>query len=223
MDMIEDDINDIIMKANRGKGSNFNNKGDLKTLSKSLNLKLTALQDLNAPFSATQLPKEVKKITTKFGHLGVNVFEVNTNTTKYLIDTGTELDKISHIIPDIVLITHKHYDHSQFASEFSCPKVFPGELTPPFSDEIITYDVSGHYTPSIAYFFPKLSHPVCFMGDALFKRSMGGCSSPEAYKKAINNVNNVLNTLPEETILCVGHGPCTTVAAEKKENPFFLV
>jgi len=28
-------------------------------------------------------------------------------------------------------------------------------------------------------------------------------------------------TLSEETILCPGHGPMTTVQEEKKNNPFF--
>ncbi|MFV1995334.1 MAG: MBL fold metallo-hydrolase, partial [Verrucomicrobiales bacterium] len=28
-------------------------------------------------------------------------------------------------------------------------------------------------------------------------------------------------TLPDETVLCPGHGPLTTVAEEKEHNPFF--
>jgi hydroxyacylglutathione hydrolase len=28
-------------------------------------------------------------------------------------------------------------------------------------------------------------------------------------------------TLPDETIVCPGHGPLTTVGKEKRDNPFF--
>jgi len=35
-----------------------------------------------------------------------------------------------------------------------------------------------------------------------------------------NNLRKIL-TLPDDTILCCGHGPLTTVGLEKKYNPFF--
>jgi hydroxyacylglutathione hydrolase len=35
-----------------------------------------------------------------------------------------------------------------------------------------------------------------------------------------NNREKIL-TLPNETILCPGHGPLTTVGEEKEHNPFF--
>jgi glyoxylase-like metal-dependent hydrolase (beta-lactamase superfamily II) len=35
-----------------------------------------------------------------------------------------------------------------------------------------------------------------------------------------NNLKQIL-TLPDETVLCPGHGPMTTVGEEKKHNPFF--
>jgi len=34
-------------------------------------------------------------------------------------------------------------------------------------------------------------------------------------------VREQIFTLPEETLLCPGHGPLTTVAIEKANNPFF--
>jgi len=35
-----------------------------------------------------------------------------------------------------------------------------------------------------------------------------------------NNLEKIL-TLPDETIICPGHGPMTTVGEEKQHNPFF--
>jgi glyoxylase-like metal-dependent hydrolase (beta-lactamase superfamily II) len=42
-----------------------------------------------------------------------------------------------------------------------------------------------------------------------------------SYKDALrNNIEKIL-TLPDETIICPGHGPMTTVGEEKRCNPFF--
>jgi glyoxylase-like metal-dependent hydrolase (beta-lactamase superfamily II) len=42
-----------------------------------------------------------------------------------------------------------------------------------------------------------------------------------SYKDALrNNIEKIL-TLPDETIICPGHGPMTTVGEEKRYNPFF--
>ena len=35
-----------------------------------------------------------------------------------------------------------------------------------------------------------------------------------------NNLQKIL-TLPNETVICPGHGPMTTVGEEKQHNPFF--
>ena len=45
----------------------------------------------------------------------------------------------------------------------------------------------------------------------------GGVSYPDAVK---NNREKIL-TLPNDTIVCPGHGPMTTVGEEKEHNPFF--
>ena len=42
-----------------------------------------------------------------------------------------------------------------------------------------------------------------------------------SYEDAVQNNLEKILTLPDETILCPGHGPLTTVAKEKNENPFF--
>jgi glyoxylase-like metal-dependent hydrolase (beta-lactamase superfamily II) len=36
-------------------------------------------------------------------------------------------------------------------------------------------------------------------------------------------VREQIFTLPMETLICPGHGPLTTVAEEKANNPFFLI
>lgn len=231
--MLEDDLDDILRKACKGNSISQQSLPSIQTKSldsltkvaAKLQLNAQALHNLEIPFNPVALPSEVEKITTEFGHLGVNLFVVQTSERTYQIDTGTELEKVQAITrdfsPSILLITHDHYDHSQFSSTLNITTFFPGDPLENLPDEIITFNVSGHCTPSLAYYFPNLSKPVCFIGDALFKRSMGGCHTTESYKNAISNVKKLLATLPDETILCVGHGPCSTIKAELKENPFF--
>jgi glyoxylase-like metal-dependent hydrolase (beta-lactamase superfamily II) len=42
-----------------------------------------------------------------------------------------------------------------------------------------------------------------------------------SYHDALENNRNKILTLPDETIVCPGHGPMSTVAQEKAHNPFF--
>ena len=42
-----------------------------------------------------------------------------------------------------------------------------------------------------------------------------------SYVDALRTNRQQIFTLPDETILCPGHGPLTTVADEKLHNPFF--
>jgi glyoxylase-like metal-dependent hydrolase (beta-lactamase superfamily II) len=63
--------------------------------------------------------------------------------------------------------------------------------------------------------------PVLFSGDTLFKESIGrtdfpGCSQ----ERLILSVKERLFVLDERTIVYPGHGPSTTIAEEKKNNPF---
>ena len=64
-----------------------------------------------------------------------------------------------------------------------------------------------------------LDSPVAIVGDAIFAGSMGG--GIVSYSDALRTNREKIMTLPDETILCPGHGPMTTVMEEKKHNPFF--
>jgi glyoxylase-like metal-dependent hydrolase (beta-lactamase superfamily II) len=60
---------------------------------------------------------------------------------------------------------------------------------------------------------------VAVVGDSLFAGSMGGGNV--SYADALRNNLEKILTLPDETIICPGHGPMTTVGEEKVHNPFF--
>lgn len=61
-----------------------------------------------------------------------------------------------------------------------------------------------------------------FVGDTLFSGSIGRTDLPGGdYETLIKNVETKIFSLPEDTKVHCGHGPDTTVAREKRYNPFF--
>jgi len=58
-------------------------------------------------------------------------------------------------------------------------------------------------------------------GDVLFKGSIGRTDLPGGnHQQLLSSIKEKIYTLPEETIVYTGHGPVTTIAAEKLSNPF---
>jgi glyoxylase-like metal-dependent hydrolase (beta-lactamase superfamily II) len=42
-----------------------------------------------------------------------------------------------------------------------------------------------------------------------------------SYQDALRTNRGKIMALPDDSVLCPGHGPLTTVGEEKKHNPFF--
>ena len=66
-----------------------------------------------------------------------------------------------------------------------------------------------------------LAHTVMCVGDALFAHSQGGIYSRKDYQKALTINRSSILSQADDTILAPGHGPLTTVAHEKQNNPFY--
>lgn len=77
----------------------------------------------------------------------------------------------------------------------------------------------GHSKGGVTYVISGLAAPVAVCGDAIFSGSMGG--GRESYADALRTNREQIFTLSDETILCPGHGPMTTVGSERQNNPFF--
>ena len=80
----------------------------------------------------------------------------------------------------------------------------------------------GHTPGSMCFFVDTPGEtPIVFAGDTLFRGSIGrtdlwGGSSPQIQ----SSIRERLFTLPDDTIVVAGHGPDTTIGAEKEDNPF---
>ncbi|MDX5347544.1 MAG: MBL fold metallo-hydrolase [Hymenobacteraceae bacterium] len=61
-------------------------------------------------------------------------------------------------------------------------------------------------------------------GDVLFQRSVGRTDLPGGdFDTLISSIHKKLFTLPDSVTVYPGHGPATTIAEEKKYNPFCAV
>ena len=138
---------------------------------------------------------------------------------------------------DALFITHAHVDHVNALEGIrrAWPKIKtfihknevfegPQEFEEGMEFEIGTLKVetrktSGHSPGGTTYVVWGLERPIAIVGDALFAGSIGGAA--HHYLEALKNNRAKIFSLPEETIVCPGHGPLTTVGEEKAHNPFF--
>ena len=84
--------------------------------------------------------------------------------------------------------------------------------------------VPGHSPGGTAYFVADLDRgqPHLFCGDILFQGSIGRSDLPGGAGEAVlvAGIREKLLILPDETILHPGHGPESSIVAEKEFNPF---
>ncbi len=77
----------------------------------------------------------------------------------------------------------------------------------------------GHTPDSICY-YNEAEH-VLFTGDTLFAGTIGRTDLPGGdYDREIVSIMEKLIFLPGETDIYPGHGPASTIARERRENPF---
>lgn len=135
-----------------------------------------------------------------------------------------------------LFLTHAHRDHvagiNQLAESTGAPVYAPksepfGRASPIAPGERLTFgplvvtarDTSGHSPGGTTYVIEGAGAPLAIVGDALFAGSVGG--APYAWNTALERVRKNILSLPDDTVLCPGHGPITTVAKEKENNPVF--
>lgn len=60
-----------------------------------------------------------------------------------------------------------------------------------------------------------------FTGDTLFQFSIGRTDFPGgSHEQLVENIHSKLMVLPDETRVCPGHGPDSTIDIERRVNPF---
>ena len=78
-------------------------------------------------------------------------------------------------------------------------------------------ETPGHSPGSVTLYTDK----VAFVGDALFAGSIGRTDLPGgSHGRLIQSITEKILPLGDDTMVCSGHGPETTVGQEKLYNPF---
>ena len=134
--------------------------------------------------------------------------------------------------PRAVLATHPHFDHVVGAGwlcrtyGLACHVCAPDrplffEEAPQTlrfgSLEVQVLPLTGHTPGSVAYYFPA-AEAVC-VGDTVTKGSLGFLET--GFGQTLERSRDYLLPLPDGTLLCPGHGACSTIGAERDANRFF--
>ena len=184
------------------------------------------------------------QFNTNYGDITVNAYLVWDPTSREAVafDTGADCGEMLQRIEEeklsakYILLTHAHPDHvadlRRLKKETGAPafvsQVEPTSGAEPFKEgqsftvgslRIETRKTSGHSVGGTTFVISGLGQPVAVVGDSLFAGSMGG--GGVSYSDALENNRKKILTLAEETIICPGHGPLTSVGEEKEHNPFF--
>jgi len=191
--------------------------------------------------------RELRWLSTSGEGMTVHAYLVWDEVTREaaLFDTGWDAAPAFKLIEENQLqlkhlfITHTHPDH--IAGLETVRAKFPkahlhtdARSAPPQhknrrndfimlgSLRITNRDTPGHAEDGVTYVigtWPDDAPHVAIVGDAIFAGSMGG--APQHGALAKQKVRDQILTLPPDTLICPGHGPLTTVAEEKANNPFY--
>ena len=165
-----------------------------------------------------------------------------------LIDPGLKDQRLEDFVRDrglsvkAILNTHDHADHTganvAYAKLFGAPVCGPkddarfyevppdrllkdGETLAFPGVTIRVLQTPGHTDGSLCF----LAGSALFSGDTLFKGDIGVVRSDSPGKRAdvrkrlVRSIKDKILALPDQTLVCPGHGKTTTVGTEKTSNP----
>jgi hydroxyacylglutathione hydrolase len=193
-------------------------------------------------------PREIdslEQFNLPFGNMRVNAYLIwdESSGKAWAFDTGPQAAPILESLDnkglflDGIFLTHTHPDHIACLDELrqgaGNPPVFVHELEGIADSNLIeegfectcgnlsikALHTHGHSVGGTTFLVGGLLHPIAIVGDALFAGSMGG--GMVSYGHALRNNREKIMVLPDQTIVCPGHGPVTTIREEKAHNPFF--
>lgn len=127
------------------------------------------------------------------------------------------------LTPEAILLTHSHWDHTlgvpALVERFGIPVKSAQAETGAALYGFKVIATPGHTPDSVCY-YNETEH-ILFTGDTLFAGSIGRTDLPGGdYDAEIRSIMEKLIFLPGETEIYPGHGPTSTIARERAENPF---
>jgi glyoxylase-like metal-dependent hydrolase (beta-lactamase superfamily II) len=191
--------------------------------------------------------RHLQMFTTAGEGLTVNCYLVWDAVTRQaaLFDTGLDAQPVlvclaeNHLQLGHIFLTHSHRDHiealPEFRSAFPAARLHtsspnapaaqrnrPGETVSLGGLTVSHRETPGHAEDGVTYLiqgWPGGAPMIAVVGDTIFAGSMG--RGNQSWELARGKIREHILSLPEDTLLCPGHGPLTTVAEERTHNPFF--
>ena len=186
--------------------------------------------------------------TLTLGLYQTNTYIVSNNAEAVVIDPGYEADTILDELEGrklkAIVLTHGHFDHvgavRELVAETGCdvyihpaeadlpPMITAGPLyyTHTYADgdrispiaglELTVLHTPGHTPGSVCLLWGDRM----FSGDTLFEGSCGRMDLPGGDHLQMHQSLNRLIGLRADYRIHPGHGGCTTLAAEKRYNPY---
>jgi len=191
--------------------------------------------------------QELRVITTTAQGNTVNCYLIWDEVSREaaLFDTGWDAGPILALLAENqlqlrhVFLTHTHEDHiaalGGVREKFPKVRLHSSSKSAPVDQRnrandfihlgslrLTNRDTPGHAEDGMTYIvgtWPDDAPHTAIVGDAIFAGSIG--RGNQSWDLARQKVREQIFSLPPETLICPGHGPLTTVAEEKANNPFF--
>jgi glyoxylase-like metal-dependent hydrolase (beta-lactamase superfamily II) len=171
-----------------------------------------------------------------------NLWVIGDDDSCVIVDAPHRVPEILKVVDGrkvtAVLLTHAHDDHVRVAPEVAAATGAPMFLHPaeeplwrlvhpdvpmprPLSDGQVIADLTVIHTPGHspgAVCFHLSEQKTVFTGDTLFQGGPGATGRSYSDRPTIErSIRERLLTLPPETVVHTGHGPDTTIGAEKSQ------
>jgi hydroxyacylglutathione hydrolase len=136
--------------------------------------------------------------------------------------------------PEAPLIIGRNEARLLADAEANLSAPFGAELTSPPPDRLVedgerfelagfsfeVREIPGHSPGSVVFVCDQFDTPFVFGGDVLFSGSVGRTDLGGNTEQLLSGIRSKLFSLPDGTLVLPGHGPPTTVGAEKRTNPY---
>jgi hydroxyacylglutathione hydrolase len=123
---------------------------------------------------------------------------------------------------DSRMLENAERNYSAFVgAPYACQKadsyLGDGQIIPVGASEIRVLETPGHTPGGVSF----LGDDFVIVGDTLFEGGVGRTDFPESSGELLlKSIQQTLLVLDDDTRVYPGHGPCTTIGRERRENPW---